>query len=75
MYASILQPGETVHYTWPLGRAGYIHVADTNGTMTVNDDITLRSGDGAFVNGGETVTITGQAEQTEFVLFDMQQSV
>ena len=31
--------------------------------------------DRVFVNGGETVVITGQTEQTEFVLFDMQQSM
>jgi len=71
MYASILQQGEQVSYTFPKGRAGYIHVADTNGHVTINDAITLRGGDGAFINEEAVVRITGQGEQSEFVLFDL----
>jgi len=70
MYASILHKDKSVSYTWPTGRAGYIHLADTNGSLSINDDI-LQAGDGAFVSGGETVTITGVAAKSEFVLFDM----
>ena len=71
MYASILHKGASVSYTWPAGRAGYIHVADTQGSSLAVNDIILHGGDGAFVSAGESVTITGAGSQSEFVLFDM----
>jgi len=70
MFASILRKGEQVSYTFPKGHAGYIHLADTNGAISINDSVVLKSGDGAFIE--ETVIqIVGQAEQSEFVLFDL----
>ena len=62
-------------YTWHATRAGYIHVADTKGSLaiTTNDDVitNVHAGDGAFIRGGEKVVIVGGEEKSEFVLFDM----
>lgn len=71
MYASILNKGEKVKYTLPAGRAGYIHVADTNGQVTINDIITLGSGDGAFISDEASVEFTSVSNNSEFVFFDI----
>jgi Quercetinase C-terminal cupin domain len=70
MYASILKKGERTSYTFPKGRFGYIHVADTKGVVAIND-VVLRGGDGAFISGEFSVEIEGHAEQSEFVFFDL----
>eukprot|EP00026_Physarum_polycephalum_P014011 Phypoly_transcript_14477.p1 GENE.Phypoly_transcript_14477~~Phypoly_transcript_14477.p1 ORF type:complete len:243 (+),score=38.68 Phypoly_transcript_14477:127-855(+) len=73
MYASVLQKGASVSFTWPAGRAGYIHLTDTKGSLSLNDEVILHEGDGAFINGNDhvTISISGLAEKSEFVLFDM----
>lgn len=71
VYASILNKGERVKYTLPVGRAAYIHVVDTKGQVTINDVITLSSGDGAFISEEASVEITGAINNTEFVFFDI----
>jgi redox-sensitive bicupin YhaK (pirin superfamily) len=73
MYASILQKGEQVTYTYSAGRVGYIHVVDTKGGVTIDDNITLHGGDGAFISSDQTIKIEGAASESEFVLFDLKE--
>ena len=40
---------QRVTYTWQAGRAGYIHVADMEGSLAGNDDVITRGGDGAYI--------------------------
>ncbi len=70
MFACILNKGEHVSYSFPKSRYGYIHVADTQGSVAIND-VTLGSGDGAYISGEVHVDIVGQADKSEFVFFDL----
>lgn len=87
MYASILQPDQTITFTLPAGRVGYIHLIQDAKTMTsehgqskliVNDSL-LSGGDGAYVtsknnDGSSTITFTGRGTNganAEFLLFDI----
>lgn len=88
MYASILQPGQTVTYTLPAGRVGYVHVVqDATGMaseagktqVTLNDVQVLGSGDGSYLTPNQpslpvTLSFTCTGTTAEFVLFDIKPS-
>jgi redox-sensitive bicupin YhaK (pirin superfamily) len=67
IYASVLGEGETVNYSLSNRRA-WIQIIQ--GNLTLNGK-TLKTGDGAGINGEQTITCTGQGEATEFLLFDL----
>jgi redox-sensitive bicupin YhaK (pirin superfamily) len=62
VYASILEDGKTLTHTFS-GSTGYIHVPNVPGAqgITVNG-VRLQRGDGAFLTGADTITITGHAD-------------
>jgi redox-sensitive bicupin YhaK (pirin superfamily) len=61
-----VKAGETLTYTLPEGRYGYLVVAD--GEVTLNGK-PLRTRDGAAISGGETLTLEG-VHSAELVLVD-----
>ena len=61
-----IRAGETLTYTLPEGRYGYMVVAD--GEVTLNGKL-LRTRDGAAISGGETLTLEG-VNPAELVLVD-----
>ncbi|MDP1573254.1 MAG: pirin family protein [Pseudomonadota bacterium] len=61
-----IKAGETLTYTLPEGRYGYLVVAD--GEVTLNGQA-LGTRDGAAISGGETLTLAG-VNSAELVLVD-----
>eukprot|EP00005_Dracoamoeba_jomungandri_P011079 CAMPEP_0174265868 /NCGR_PEP_ID=MMETSP0439-20130205/28213_1 /TAXON_ID=0 /ORGANISM="Stereomyxa ramosa, Strain Chinc5" /LENGTH=234 /DNA_ID=CAMNT_0015352539 /DNA_START=15 /DNA_END=716 /DNA_ORIENTATION=- len=49
VYASLLESGKKVNYTFREGRMGYLHLCNNGGKLRVNDDIELEGGDGLFI--------------------------
>jgi hypothetical protein len=68
LYATILQPGESVDYTPQPGRSLWLQVA--RGAVTLNDHA-LTAGDGATVTDALPVTLTGTSPDAEVLLFDL----
>jgi len=66
--AAIIEPGITVNYELSKGRNAWIQVA--RGEVTVNGKL-LKQGDGAAVENEASVTVTGSAEISEVLLFDL----
>ena len=68
LYTTILGKGESVEHRFASGRAGWIQVArgsvDVNGTK-------LAQGDGAAIEQTDAITITGDADGAEVLLFDL----
>ena len=68
LYTTILGKGESVEHRFASGRAGWIQVArgsvDVNGTK-------LAQGDGASIEETGAITITGDADGAEVLLFDL----
>jgi len=80
VYASLLAKGEPVSYEFGPKRVGYIHLCDTGGRLRLavdksdNEEIVLEAGDGAFIESGVRLTITGDNQDdkcAEFLLFDL----
>ena len=89
MFATILEPGKTVKHTLKKpsddveGRKGYIHVIQTSGynkgtatgnTVSLNDELELAEGDGAYITGpegGEITIINVGNSSAELLLFDL----
>lgn len=67
VYAVLLARGETIEHSLDDGRAGWLQVA--RGAVKVNGE-ELREGDGAVLNDPD-VEITGLADETELLMFDM----
>ena len=83
MYASILQPSQSVRHQFKRSQ-GYVHLIMRSGydTCSVNaakirlgSDITLQEGDGAFINrdksNGELIIENIGSINAEFLLFDL----
>ncbi len=69
VYASLLEPDQSLTYQPAAGRHVWLQVA--RGAITVNGT-RLAAGDGAAVSEESTLNITGQPDGTaEFLLFDM----
>ena len=89
MFATILEPGKTVKHTLKKSkdeaelRKGYIHVIQTSGynkgtatgnTVSLNDELKLAEGDGAFITGpegGEITILNVGSSSAELLLFDL----
>jgi redox-sensitive bicupin YhaK (pirin superfamily) len=67
VYASLLEPGETVTHRLRAGRHAWLQVA--RGAVTLNDR-RLKEGDGASVTDEELLEISGN-ESAEILLFDL----
>jgi redox-sensitive bicupin YhaK (pirin superfamily) len=68
MYASILNEEERVKHALPAGRRGWLQVV--RGAVEVNGH-TLRAGDGAAVKDEPELTVTGESNGAEILLFDL----
>lgn len=67
IYASVLARGETV--THAMGdRRAWIQII--KGSLTLNRE-TLKTGDGAGISDEQAITLIGQDQETEFLLFDL----
>ena len=67
LYAALLDNGEELRYSLPMGRGVWLQVA--RGTIMVNG-IGLEQGDGAAVSEEKQLVITGK-ENAELLLFDL----
>ncbi|HEY6249191.1 MAG TPA: pirin family protein [Candidatus Angelobacter sp.] len=68
LYATELQSGQSVEYKMDEGRYAWLQVA--RGTISLNGK-ELRAGDGAAVAQEPNLQITGIADQSEVLLFDL----
>lgn len=68
LYSSILGKGETVEHTLAENRHAWIQVV--KGSLKINGE-TLNQGDGAAVSEETRLEIESFAEETEFLLFDL----
>jgi hypothetical protein len=68
LYASELSASQTVEYELPEDRYAWIQVA--RGKVTVNGK-ELQAGDGAAITKEPKLQITGSADQSELLLFDL----
>ncbi|CAG8654221.1 9751_t:CDS:2 [Cetraspora pellucida] len=78
MYASLLESGHKVMHTVQGAekpRRVYIHLTSTGGELKINENTTLRQGDGAFVTevkqGDEILFESIGDKIAEFVVFDL----
>lgn len=72
VFASILEPGQSVNFELIEGRVGYLHLILGSGKLILNTDYTLMAGDGAFLTGPVSLQITnGGKKNAEFLLFDL----
>ncbi|HEX2836051.1 MAG TPA: pirin family protein [Thermoanaerobaculia bacterium] len=68
LYTSILDEGQSVDYTLGANRGVWIQVA--RGSVEVNG-VLLKTGDGAQIESESALKITGGANASEFLLFDV----
>lgn len=68
LYATVLSEGRAVTHTLAKGRLAWVQVA--RGAVELNGE-TLREGDGAAVRDEVVLTLTGRAEESEVILFDL----
>lgn len=68
IYVAVLGPGESVVHSLAPGRGAWIQVA--RGEALVNG-VALRAGDGAAIEDEAEITLSGVAEETEALLFDL----
>jgi len=69
VYAANLKNGQAFTHDFPLGRKGWVQVAD--GSIRVNE-VTLDKGDGLAIEGSGTLTFD-QGKDAEFLFFDLAQ--
>lgn len=68
LYSSLLADGETVEHAIADGRHAWIQIV--KGKLDVNGE-TLETGDGAAVSEEKLLKLKSLAEETEFLLFDL----
>jgi redox-sensitive bicupin YhaK (pirin superfamily) len=68
IYASILNSGDDVSYELSPGRHAWIQLI--SGDLNVNGE-TLNAGDGAAISDESSLTLKAGADNTEFLLFDL----
>ena len=67
LYATVLEPGESVAHRLAAGRGAWVQVVD--GELTMNGEA-LQAGDGVSISGAGEIRLEAQAA-TEALLFDM----
>jgi redox-sensitive bicupin YhaK (pirin superfamily) len=71
VYASILEKDKEVTHQIPEGRNGYIHLAQTGGSLEVNGQV-LEGGDAVFVYGPLNLKVKSTSDKpAEFLLFNL----
>jgi redox-sensitive bicupin YhaK (pirin superfamily) len=68
LYTAVLSKGDAVEYSLPDGRYAWVQVA--RGAVNVNGE-ELIAGDGAAVAAEHKLTISGSADSSEVLLFDL----
>jgi hypothetical protein len=68
LYATILNPQQSVTHSLETGRLAWVHVV--KGAVNLNGH-DLTAGDGAAISEEATLTLTGMSDETEVLLFDM----
>lgn len=68
VYNSILKPGQPVEHKLETGRGAWVQVA--TGAVKVNGK-DLKAGDAAAIEKEDTISITGDAPESEVMLFDL----
>ncbi len=68
LYASLLQKGKTLRHPLEKSRGAWIQVVE--GEITLNGT-TLKDGDGASIEGEPNLEVRGEADASEFLLFDL----
>ena len=68
IYASILKKEEQVEHVLPAGRRSWLQVV--HGAVELNGQ-SLRAGDGAAVSDEPVLTVTGDSDGAEILLFDL----
>ncbi len=68
LFASVLTDGDTVTHLIASGRKGWLQVA--RGSVDMNGE-RLANGDGVAIDGELALTITGNGDEAEVLLFDM----
>lgn len=68
IFASVLNKNETVTHTFTGNRKAWVQVV--RGTVEINGQ-ELRAGDGAQAQNVATLTLTGRADDSEVLLFDL----
>ena len=68
IYASILKKEEQVEHVLPAGRRSWLQVV--HGAVELNGQ-SLRAGDGAAVSGEPVLTVTGDSDSAEVLLFNL----
>jgi quercetin 2,3-dioxygenase len=76
VFVTLLKKGEKVEHKIKKGRKVYLHLIDReNASVTLNDEETLKAGDGVFIEikKEETLTIQGESDsrRTELLIFDV----
>lgn len=67
VYAATLNGEQTINYDLPVGRKGWVQIAD--GSVCVND-VVMSKGDGLAINGSGRLTFD-QGQNAEFLFFDL----
>lgn len=68
LYASSLQDGEAVNHSLAAGRVAWLQVV--RGAVQLSDQL-LTAGDGAAISEEALITLKGNSDQAEVLLFDM----
>jgi hypothetical protein len=68
LYVTILDEGQTVTQPIASNRHAWVQVA--RGTVLLNDQL-LKAGDGAAISEEESLTLTGQEQAAEVLVFDL----
>ena len=68
VYATIVEPGNSLKLDLKPGRAAWVHVA--RGSLEVNGQ-TLQAGDGVALTGEKAVALSATAAQGEAIVFDL----
>jgi quercetin 2,3-dioxygenase len=71
VYVTVLESGEKKDYSLEQDRVAWIHVA--KGSVRLNDTEVLQEGDSASVVSVPSLTFEAQGDNTEILLFDLQQ--
>lgn len=68
LYVATLNRGQQVGFALPKSRFGWVQLA--RGEASLNGEL-LAEGDGVAITGVDTLTLAGQAENSELLLFDV----
>ncbi len=68
LYASVLAEGDSVRHAFGVGRHGWLQLA--KGGLEIGG-VVMQAGDGAKISAEEAVSVKALADETEFLMFDL----